>query len=317
MHPTSIVNLDLFGEYTKNYKALLDARIAIKHGDFESARKMLGGKLAQHLKSEDQAEALSYALKIALNIVYGLTSAKFDNPFRDVRNKDNIVAKRGALFMIDLKHYVQEQGFQVVHIKTDSIKVVNPTSEILDQIMRFGEKWGYAFEVEDVYERFCLVNDAVYIAKKTPESMKKKDKTPWTATGAQFAHPYIFKTLFSHEEPTLEDHYETKSVQKGSMYLDFSANKPMFLHGQDPMVFVGRTGRFVPVTEKSNGGVLYRIYEGKPYAVAGTKGFLWLEAETVDFKDGNVEIDTNYFEKLSDNAVKTIEKFGSFDEFVK
>jgi hypothetical protein len=83
------------------------------------------------------------------------------------------------------------------------------------------------------------------------------------------------------------------------------------------MVFVGRTGRFVPVTEKSNGGVLYRIYEGKPYAVAGTKGFLWLEAETVDFKDGNVEIDTNYFEKLSDNAVKTIEKFGSFDEFVK
>jgi len=317
MHPTSIVNLNLFGEYTKNYKGLLDARIAIKHGDFETARKMLGGKLAPHLKNEDQAEALSYALKIALNIVYGLTSAKFDNPFRDVRNKDNIVAKRGALFMIDLKHFVQEQGFQVVHIKTDSIKIVNPTAEILEQVIHFGEKWGYAFEVEDVYERFCLVNDAVYIAKKTPEQVKP-GKTPWTATGAQFAHPYVFKTLFSKEEPTLEDHYETKSVQKGSMHLDFSASKPMFLKdSEEPMVFVGRTGRFVPVTENSHGGVLYRIYDGKSYAVAGTKGYLWLEAETVDFKDGDVEIDSSYFEDLADKAVKTIQKFGDFEHFVR
>lgn len=317
MHPTSIVNLNLFGEYTKNYKGLLDARIAIKHGDFESARKMLGGKLAPHLKNEDQAEALSYALKIALNIVYGLTSAKFDNPFRDTRNKDNIVAKRGALFMIDLKHFVQERGFQVVHIKTDSIKVVNPTAEILEEITLFGEKWGYAFEVEDVYERFCLVNDAVYIAKKAPEQVKP-GKSPWTATGAQFAHPYVFKTLFTKEEPLLEDHYETKSVQKGSMHLDFSASKPMFMKdSDDSMVFVGRTGRFVPVTESSHGGVLYRIHDDKLYAVAGTKGYLWLEAETVDFKDGNVEIDTDYFEKLASKAVETIEKFGNFEHFVR
>ena len=42
------------------------------------------------------------ALKI--NSVYGLTSASFNNAFRDPRNKDNIVAKRGALFMINLKH---------------------------------------------------------------------------------------------------------------------------------------------------------------------------------------------------------------------
>ena len=42
--------------------------------------------------------------------------------FRDNRNKDNIVAKRGALFMIDLKTCVQDRGFTVAHIKTDSIK---------------------------------------------------------------------------------------------------------------------------------------------------------------------------------------------------
>ena len=60
---------------------------------------------------EAAAEALAYALKIVINIVYGLTSARFDNPFRDNRNKDNIVAKRGALFMIDLKHAVQDKGY--------------------------------------------------------------------------------------------------------------------------------------------------------------------------------------------------------------
>src|SRR5690606_39686443 len=105
MHPTSIEQLDLFGEYTKNFSDLKAARLAIKHGDYESAKKMLGGKLARHLTDEEQAEALSYALKIVINIVYGLTSAKFDNSFRDPRNIDNIVAKRGALFMVDLKHY--------------------------------------------------------------------------------------------------------------------------------------------------------------------------------------------------------------------
>src|SRR5690606_17909232 len=100
MHPSSIVAEELFGEiYTQRFKELLDARIAIKHKDFDKARKMLGGALAKYLTDENTAEDLSTALKIAINSVYGLTSAGFDNPFRDTRNKDNIVAKRGALFM--------------------------------------------------------------------------------------------------------------------------------------------------------------------------------------------------------------------------
>ena len=102
---------------------------------------MLGGKLESHLGNVADAEALSYALKIVINIVYGMTSAKFDNPFRDLRNKDNIVAKRGALFMIDLKHAVQEMGFEAIHIKTDSIKVANPTPELTEFIFEFGKKW--------------------------------------------------------------------------------------------------------------------------------------------------------------------------------
>ena len=94
MHPNSIIALDSFGKYTKNFKDILDARVAIKHGDYESARKMLDGKLSPYLEDEKDAKDLSFALKIAINSVYGLTKARHPNKFRDNRNKDNIVADR-------------------------------------------------------------------------------------------------------------------------------------------------------------------------------------------------------------------------------
>lgn len=101
MHPSTIVTENLFGdEYTARFKEILDARIAVKHKAFDKAKTMLGGALAKYLEDENQAADLAQALKIAINSVYGLTSAKFDNPFRDIRNIDNIVAKRGALFMM-------------------------------------------------------------------------------------------------------------------------------------------------------------------------------------------------------------------------
>lgn len=308
MHPTSIEQLNLFGTYTPNFAALKAARLAIKHRDFDTAKVMLGGKLAPYLDDVEQADALSYALKIVINIVYGLTSAKFDNPFRDIRNKDNIVAKRGALFMIDLKHFVQERGFTVAHIKTDSIKIPNATPEIIEAVTEFGKKWGYDFEHEATYDKFCLVNDAVYIAKKG-------DK--WDAVGAQFQHPYVYKTLFTNEEISWDDLCETKQVTQGSMYLDFETEKPMHMTEDSNLQFVGRTGRFVPVTAGSGGGVLYRVKDDKKYAVAGTKGHFWLEAEVAKHLGDKVQIDMSYFEKLVEDAVKTIEKFGEFDGFAK
>jgi Predicted ATPase len=304
MHPTSIEQLNLFGEYTPNFSALKNARLAIKHGDYDSARKMLNGKLEPYLKNEDDAQALSYALKIVINIVYGLTAAKFDNPFRDPRNKDNIVAKRGALFMIDLKHAVQERGFTVAHIKTDSIKIPNATPEIIEFVTTFGQKYGYDFEHEATYDKFCLVNDAVYIARKNEK---------WEAVGAQFQHPYVFKTLFTGEEITFDDMCETKQVTQGAMYLDFEHDRPIAL--AEGMHFVGRTGRFVPVTQNSGGGILYRVKEDKSYAVTGTKGYFWLEAEMAKNLD-NIEIDMNYFENLVEEAVQTISKFGDYEKFV-
>ena len=135
MHPSSIIAENLFGPYTKNFKDLVDARLYIKHKDYDSARKMLDGRLAKYLTDEKAAKQLSKVLKIPINSVYGLTAAKFSNAFHDPRNIDNIVAKRGALFMINLKHEVQKRGFTVAHIKTDSIKIPDATPEIINFVM--------------------------------------------------------------------------------------------------------------------------------------------------------------------------------------
>lgn len=308
MHPTSLIHLNMFGEYTKNFKDLLDARLAIKHEDYDSARKMLNGKLAPYLKNETAAKELSYALKIVINIVYGLTSASFDSPFRDKRNKDNIAAKRGALFMIELKRHVQELGYKVVHIKTDSIKIADATDGIMDMVAEFGEKYGYTFEHEATYDKFCLVNNAVYIARYGDKFPKGKKRGDWEAVGVQFAVPYVYKTLFSGEEIHPEDLAETKQVSKGAMYLDFPGTG---LH------FVGRTGRFIPVTaESGTGGELVRIYGEKRYAVAGTKGYLWVESDMAKSLGLGIEIDTDYFDNLVAEARLTIEKFGKYEEFI-
>lgn len=236
MHPSSIIAENGFGPYTARFKELMDIRIAIKHKEFDRARKMLDGKLAPYLDDPKQAKQLSQALKIAINSVYGLTAAKFQNKFKDPRNVDNWVAKRGALFMEQLRLDVQKMGAMVVHIKTDSIKVADPTPEVEQFILKRGKEWGYTFEVEDIYERICLVNDAVYIAKRALDDPSwlgecekaknegKPEPTRWTATGAQFQHPYVFKTLFSKEPVLFKDLCETRTV-KTDMYLDMNESK--------------------------------------------------------------------------------------------
>lgn len=236
MHPHSATDERLFGSYTKRFEDILNARLAIKHGDFKKARTMLNGALEEFLNGDYNPDDLAYALKIAINSVYGLTSAGFENAFRDIRNVDNIVAKRGALFMINLKFEVAKRGFIAAHIKTDSIKIPDATPEIIDFVMEYGRMYGYKFEHEATYDRMCLVNDAVYIAKYAskefcenrygyvPEKNQKKENE-WTATGTQFAVPYVFKTLFSGEEILFEDMCETKSVTS-SLYLDMNEGLP-------------------------------------------------------------------------------------------
>ena len=318
MHPNSAINLNAFGDYTQNFKDILDTRIAIKRGNFEEAKHLFGGRLAPYLNDESSAAALAQALKIAINSVYGLTSANFDNPFRDVRNKNNIVALRGALFMRTLQDEIQKRGFKVAHIKTDSIKIPDATPEIIQFTMDFGKQYGYEFEHEATYDRMCLVNDAVYIAKYADGehefklSTGEKIMTPWTATGTQFQIPYVFKKLFAKEELVFNDMCETKSVTS-TLYLDMNENLP---EGEHNYQFIGKVGRFCPIKEGCGGGVLYREKEGKYYAATGSKGYRWLESEMVDKLGKQDDIDHKFYISLVDAAKETIQKYGDFECFV-
>lgn len=352
MHPTSVICEVLFGpEFTARFKELKDARVYIKHGDYDKARTMLDGKLAPYLDSDEFTAAdLAQALKIAINSVYGLTAAAFENAFRDPRNIDNIVAKRGALFMIDLKNAVQKKGYRVAHIKTDSIKIPDANDEIIQFIMDFGKKYGYVFEHEATYERMCLVNDAVYIAKYKDG----KHAGEWTATGTQFQVPYVFKKLFSKESIEFEDMCETKAVTS-ALYLDrneslpdvseFENLKAVRDKGSDRWTkkeeqlyrayenmddeeldkriadghsysFVGKVGQFCPIKPGRNGGILLREKDGKYYAATGSKGYRWLESEMVKELGKEKDIDRSYYDKLVDDAVTTISQYGDFEYFV-
>lgn len=353
MHPASAIAEELFGpRYTSRFAEIVKTRILIKHGDLEAARKMLDGKLAPYLQDEKQAKGLAAALKIVVNSVYGLTSAKFDNPFRDKRNRDNIVAKRGALFMINLKHEVQRRGYKVVHIKTDSIKVTGADEAIIRFIREYGTLYGYSFETEADYDRLCLVNDAVYIAHERNKG--------WSATGAQFQQPYVFKTLFSGEPVEFDDYCETRTVTGGAIYLDMNEGLPDVLEAEEELDrrrynvahpdgkprklnrifsslndeqlkskiaeghdyrFVGRAGQFFPVKAGCGGGEMVREKDGKYYAVTGTKDkqgkpYRWLEAEIGRSCGKQDALDIRYHETLAAEAIDSIERFGSYERFV-
>lgn len=328
LHPNSIRAMNCFGDYTKNFTDLVDARVAIKHKDFDLARSMLNGRLAPYLTDESTAKQLAQALKIAINSVYGLTAANFDNPFRDVRNKNNIVALRGALFMKTLQDEVEARGFKIIAIKTDSIKIADATKEIIDFCMEFGRKYGYTFEHEATYDRICQINDADYIARyKDPEwCMDTYGYIPgdneeaggeWTVTGAKFAVPYVFKKLFTHEPIEFKDLCETKEV-KTALYLDKNEALP---EGEHDYHFVGRVGLFCPIQPGKGGALLCRESKDKEGNVkydsaTGAKGYRWLEAEMVSLLDKEADIDRSYYDKLVDDAVDAIAEHGDFEWFV-
>lgn len=365
MHPSSIIAECLFGvKYSKAFRAIVRGRVSIKHEAWDEVNNMLDGKLTPYiqkvLRGEMTSKELANALKTAINAVYGQTAARYECAFKDPRNKDNIVAKRGALFMLDLKYEVQKRGFTVVHIKTDSIKIADATPEIIKFVHEFGRQYGYEFEHEATYDRICLVNDAVYIAQYASSDKcqelygyipgdNKKSSGEWTATGTQFAVPYVFKKLFSREPIEFADLCETKEV-KGAIYIDMNEDLPdvtqyekefdraedkykkgklsdtLFEHTCAELneliekghnyIFVGKVGQFCPIKPGCGGGVLYRLQDNKYHAVTGTTGYRWLETETVTTLGKEDEVDRRYYDALVDAAIDTISKYGDFEWFV-
>ena len=361
MHPHSVIAECLFGPtFTKRFKEIVDGRVSIKHEAWDQVNDILDGKLAPYVQKvingEMTSKQLADALKTAINSVYGLTSAAFENAFRDPRNRDNIVAKRGALFMVNLKKEVQQRGFTVAHIKTDSIKIPDANPDIIQFVMDYGKRYGYTFEHEATYDKMCLVNDAVYIAKYKGG---KKDGQ-WTATGKQFAVPYVFKTLFSREPIEFKDVCETFSVS-GALYLDMNEQLPdvsqeeaqlkkklkelgmkiedwidykaseshdldvqteRYLRELDEAIakghdyhFVGRVGEFSPVLPGCGGGDLLREAGGKYSAATGSSDFKWMESEMIRTLGKEDCVNRGFYDRLVDNAVETISKYGDFEWF--
>lgn len=341
MHPTSLIELQLFGkQYTARFADIVNARLFIKRKKFDEAKKLMDGKLAKYLDDPSQAKKLANALKTAINSVYGLTSARFPNKLKDERNVDNIVAKRGALFMMDLQYEVQKLGYTVVHIKTDSIKIADADDEIIQFVTDFGKKYGYTFEHEATYERMCLVNESTYIAKVAEEDGEKVTEPYWTATGEQFQVPYVFKKLFSKEEIDPSDLAETKSVNT-ALYLDMNEdlsdlpfdNKGNITPDDRPSKhdyrFVGKVGAFCPVISGSGGGILLREQSqnqiektGKRFAaVSDTKKengepYRWLEYEMIQELNLFEQINMAYYDEQIKKAVDNISKYCDINEFI-
>lgn len=335
MHPHSAIKLKIFGkEITKRYENLVEARVAIKHikeigddafnealrrvdaikeGSSQVIKDILSGLTSTDLKRK--CKAIANALKTAINSVYGLTSAKFENKLRDPKNIDNIVAKYGALFMITLKHKLQEMGYTVVHIKTDSIKVANYDEKVKKFIFDFGKKYGFTFEHEATYSKMCIVDDAQYIAYEVEADGEKLEKPFWTATGAKFGGPmdkdhkplgakYLFKTLFTHEPVSFDDFPETKAVDDAAIYL---------VNPNGTETFVGRVGSFVCVKPEF-GGELVRVKGESRSAVTGTKDYYWAEAAAV--RDHPERINLDYYRKQCDEVIDDVNELYPFDEFV-
>lgn len=281
MHPTSLIAMNYFGPYTRRYEEIKLARLAIKHKDINLAESYFNGMLKPFLV-EDQLKNLSQALKIIINIVYGLTSSPYPTPFKHDLNNDNIVAKRGALFMIDLKHALMERGEKVIHIKTDSVKVEKFTEDTWGFIQEFGHKYGYDFEHEAVYTKMVLLDKATYIAKDT--------NGKWHATGARFKQPYVFKTLFSGEPVLTKDFGLIKQ-----------AKRPIYLGDK----FIGKAAHVY--ASISGQEMLTKDELDKSAYVQGTKGYKFkLMSEFTDITD----VDVDYYNDLVKDTLMKINKLG-------
>ena len=251
MHPHSLIAMNYFGPYTPKFAALVKCRMAIKHGNIEEASHAfdevdpeLSDKLRPYLEG-GSVKGLAHAFKIIINIVYGMTSAPWPNKFKDPRNIDNCIAKRGALFMIKAQKGVEEMDYQAAHIKTDSIKIPHGDQRVIDFLMDLANQYGYTFEHEHTYSRMALLNRATVIAEiGWPEDEKGK----WEAIGAQFGkktNPYVYKTLLSQEEVNEQDFFTTKEV-KTAIYLD-----DQYI-GKNAQIYASVTGREISRTQPSN-----------------------------------------------------------------
>ena len=202
--------------------------------------------------------------------------------------------------MINLKHVVTDAGYEVVHIKTDSIKIANVDDKIINIVLDYGKQYGYDFEVEHIFERLALVNKAVLIGKVEENEAWGKESGTWEAIGAQFAEPYVYKYVFTKEPIDAVDFAITKQV-KSIIYIGDE------FVGKVAQVYASKSGQELKRVQVRNG-------EETLAYVTGSKGFNWrLYSEW----RGKEDVDLSYYDGLVKDAVTDISKVSSSPELTK
>jgi hypothetical protein len=77
-------------------------------------------------------------------------------------------------------------------------------------------------------------------------------------------------------------------------------------------IFVGRTGSFCPMKDGVGAGILVRENKDKFDSAPNSSGTRWMEAEMVKALGKESDINTSYFDKLCDQAIEDISKYGDF-----
>ena len=309
IHPGTKPSIDFI------YKILEDA---YKSGLQYDVTDMRNAILAFGANSTHQAE---YCVKLVSKMHF-----KSEEPACAVKNE------KAKLVFYDIEVFPNLflVNWKMEGVGKPVIRMINPTPQEIEELMQF-RLVGFNCRRYD--------NHILY----------KKNGGKWTATGTQFQIPYVFKKLFSGEEIAFEDMCETKSVSS-SLYLDLNETLPdvskeekEFAKAEsdykkglisditfestcqelNPKIakghnyrFVGKVGQFCPMKEGYGAGLLMREKDGKYYAATGSKGYRWMESEMVKELGKEDGIDHSYYDKLVDEAVKTISQYGDFEWFV-
>ena len=127
-------------------------------------------------------------------------------------------------------------------------------------------------------------------------------------------------TDYEKQLDKLEKKYREGELSDTTFNLDSYELSQLISEGHN-YKFVGRVGEFCPILDGKNGGILVR--EGKDRfgkvkydAVNGSKGYRWLESETVKVLEKENDINKEYFTRMVDDAVDDISEFGNIDWFL-
>jgi hypothetical protein len=60
---------------------------------------------------------------------------------------------------------------------------------------------------------------------------------------------------------------------------------------------------------------MYRVQDGKRYAIGGTSGYRWLESEVVKTYGKEKDVDMSYYTSLVDDAASAIAEYGDLEWF--